>query len=315
LKNGPPALTRIEDYLAVPQANDTNEVNMLAEIDTSDIFKLTISKDGAETAKYFVPLYAATKDLPKNTNAPTPIKIKKKADINTRYKSNILARKMLIGAIVSDNPNIMEKTVELSSGQGAIGSIIKLDGQITPLNAKYEKQAQAATIRLGIIYGEYGMKPVYLKPYFGNRAAILQNRINQDNQDNPVYPFAYALLLIAYFRCLWSLITKVSGTSDPSFINALIRRFGGRPRSPEIIARSARIKRKKTSLFKHNVKRPETATISPTGTLILKNPNEMVRKPNLFGHLKQASKQPAKPPIETAAIKTDQVFVRQFGKT
>ncbi|MFK5996836.1 MAG: hypothetical protein QM492_01875 [Rhodobacterales bacterium] len=315
LKNGPPALTRVEDYLAAPQANAANEINLLAEIDSADIFKLTTIQDGAEATKYIVPLYAATKALPETATAATVAETQKNANVNTRYNANILARKMLIGAIVSDDPNIMEKTVALSSGRGTIGPIVKVDGQTTTIGAQYEKQAEAALMRLGIIYGGYHMQPVYLKAFFGNRDAILQNQINQDSQGNPIYPVAYAFLLIAYFRCLWSIISTVSGTSDPSFINAVIRRFSKKPRSAEVLFRSASIKRKPPPLFKQGLKPPINTATAQTESLIQKHPNETRRKQNLFGHLKQAPGQTRKSSIETADSRPNQVLVRPFSQT
>ncbi len=298
LKNGPPAITRVENYLTGKPDNSVKELNLLAEIDLSDNFTFTVLKAGKKITKYFIPLYAATKNSTENAAEIASARVLTHMNSNKRYDFNMRTGKRLVGAIVSDNENIMEETLKLSSGYGQIGPIIKVDGQKTSFSPNYVKQAQDALTILGITYGKYGMKPVYINAFFGNRDAILQGQISKNTRNNPIYFIAYMLLAIAYFRSLWSVIMKASGNTDPSLINAIIRRFGGNPESTKLVPITSQ---KKPALFKQDLPQPEN---------IVALKQKKHRKPNLFGNTKRISKQSAK----TVGVEANQVLGRRFNK-
>ena len=346
VKNGPPPLIRVEDSVGKQQKDDAREINLLAEIDLSDKFKITIVADGVENTKFIVPLYTATKALPENTAANASARALDHTDVNKRYDFNKSVEKRLIGAIVSENETVFKKAQTLSDSYGQIGPIVKVNGQPVLLEPEHERLAQETLAKLGIEYGKYGGDPVYIKAFFGNRNAVLQKQINDNAFGNPIYPIAYVLLAIAYIRSLWHIVSVARGSNDPSMVNAIIDKFNRKPRqteapvSEQVVAQAeapnAQRTMKQVEIPKSDhkeISKTEQAEIlgtsDPKVTQLRPNPfdrltprpmsrrpmSKPVSTPRPMSTPVSAAKSDPQPPVETTRNVSGQVFVRQFRKT
>ncbi len=214
IKNGPPEIVRIEDFSKDKNSGIAGELNVLAEIDPSDLFKITIDTKGAvRNSKYILPLYAAT-TLASSTSDSTD--------------QNKTSLKNLIGAIVSDNADVYQQALMLSDRTGQIGPIVKVNGLPTSFGTEYEALAKENLEKLGIEYGFYGKNPIYIEAFFGDRNAILTNETAIGIQSDIIYFISYILIAIAYYRSIAQIIAIAKGKEDPSIINAVIKGFGKR---------------------------------------------------------------------------------------
>jgi len=344
VKNGPPPLIRVEDSVEKQQKDDLGEMNLLAEIDLSDKFKFTIVADGVENTKFIVPLYTATEALSENTATNASARALEHTNVNKRYDFNKSVEKRLIGAIVSENETIFKKAQTLSDSYGQIGPIVKVNGQLALFEPEHEKLAQETLAKLGIEYGKYGVNPIYIKAFFGNRNAVLQKQIDDNAFSNPIYPIAYLLLAIAYIRSLWHIISVAKGTNDPSIVNAIINKFSRKIRNTEAPVSEQAAEKTETSNSKRVTKQAEIPEsdhkeISETEQaeiLGTADPKVTQLKPNPFDRLEpkptSASrpistrtrpmstpvsevKPDTQPPVETIRKVSSPVFVRQFRKT
>lgn len=323
VKNGPPEIVRIEEVTEPQQTNKTGELNILAEIDLSDKFKFTIVTNGVETTKFIVPLYVATDPLTDNTSAKAFARAQEHADTQIRYDFNKKTEKRLIGAIVSENETVFKKAQKLSDSYGQIGPIVTVNGQPALFAAEHEQLAQDTLAKLGIEYGKYGRKPIYIAAFFGNRSTILQKQIKDNAISNPIYPIAYVLLAIAYIRSLWHVIAIARGSNDPSMVNALIRRFSGKPEQEQsethVPTQSARQNKTKKPNEKTKSEHKEISESEQTEILAMTKPNTASHDLDPFSRLKPVSKpapEPTQnPPAATVRKVSTQVFVRQFRKT
>ena len=223
IRTGPPELVRIEAFSKESTTNGVQEMNLLAEIDPSDHFEITVgagSKD-AKT-KYIVPLYAATEALPEQTVA---LQAAEYSTPNERRDFNKSIHKQLIGAIVSDDQAVFKNTHTLSDGFGLIGSIVKVNGQSAPFDKEHETAAKQTLAELGIEYGKYGEKPVYIDPFFDKRNALLEQQATTNIQNNVLFILAYALIAIAYYRSMAEIVAIFKGQKNFSIIDASIVTF------------------------------------------------------------------------------------------
>jgi len=219
IKNGPPEVVRIEDFSKETNSGIAGEMNLLAEIAPTDLFKITIDKKGAvKNSKYILPLYVTTPTSSLSTNTDSNI--------------NNTSQKILIGAMVSDNENLYKKALTLSDASGQIGPIVKVNGLPTSFGTEYEALAKDNLAKLGIQYGYYGNNPIYIEAFFGNRTAILTDKTATGIQNDIIYYIAYILIAIAYYRSIAQIISIAKGTKDPSIINAIIVKLGKKPIAP-----------------------------------------------------------------------------------
>ena len=219
IKNGPPEVVRIEDFSKENNSGLAGEMNLLAEISPSDLFKITIDKKGAfKNSKYILPLYVST-----------PV-----SSLTTSTDNNIsnTSQKTLIGAMVSDDANLYEKVLTLSDASGQIGPIVKINGLPTTFGTEYEALAKNNLAKLGIQYGNYGNNPIYIDAFFGNRSKILTDKTATGIQNDIIYYIAYFLMAIAYYRSIAQIISIAKGTKDPSIINEIIIKLGKKPMAP-----------------------------------------------------------------------------------
>jgi hypothetical protein len=279
ISKGPPAIVRIEDFSKKINSGVAGEINVLAEIDPADLFEITVDKNGtAKDTKYIVPLYAAT-SAPATGTATSQ-------DNNTEK----VAQKQLIGAIISNNKNLYEKVLTLSDGNGQIGPIVKVNGLPAAFGNEYEALAQGNLAELGIEYGYYGNNPIYIEAFFGNRYEMLKQQTAFGIQNDIIYIIAYFLIAIAYYRSIAKIITIAKGTSDPSIINAIIKKLDKQSK-------------KTPSINVHATPSKPSSRFSKTAP----------SKPDPFSRLSQ----PLKPVVasdKTAAPPTDSVFTRQVRK-
>ncbi|MBE9477203.1 MAG: hypothetical protein IME92_08640 [Proteobacteria bacterium] len=213
IAKGPPVIVRIEDFSKDANAGLAGEMNLLAEIDQSDLFEIIVDKNGtAKSTKYIAPLYAATSALTKDSGTT-----------NQNNTNDKVARKMLIGAIISDNANLYKQVLTLSDSNGQIGPIVKVNGLPAAFGNEYKALAQDNLAKLGIEYGYYGKNPIYIEAFFGNRTAILTEKTALGIQSDIIYIIAYILIAIAYYRSIVRIFAIVKGTDDPSIVNAIIK--------------------------------------------------------------------------------------------
>jgi hypothetical protein len=214
IKNGPPEVVRIEKFSKETNSGVAGEMNVLAEIAPSDLFKITIDKKGAvKNTKYILPLYVAT---PASSSTNTD-------------NNNNTSLKTLIGALVSDDGNLYNNALTLSDANGQIGPIVKVNGLQTSFGTEYQALAKDNLANLGIQYGSYGNNPIYIEAFFGNRNAILTDKTAIGIQSDVIYYIAYILIAIAYYRSIAQIISIAKGTKDPSIINAIITKLGKEP--------------------------------------------------------------------------------------
>jgi hypothetical protein len=219
IKNGPPEIVRIENFSKENNSGIAGEMNLLAEIAPTDLFKITIDKKGAvKNSKYILPLYVT---MPASS-------------LSTNTDNNIskTSQKILIGAMVSDDENLYKKALTLSDSSGQIGPIVKVNGLPTSFGTEYEALAKDNLAKLGIQYGYYGNNPIYIEAFFGNRNAILTDKTATGIQSDIIYYIAYLLIAIAYYRTIAQIISIAKGTKDPSIINAIITKLGKKPMVP-----------------------------------------------------------------------------------
>lgn len=224
IKMGPPEIVRIEDFSKEKNSGVAGEINVLAEIDPSDLFKITIDTKGAiRNSKYILPLYAATEPST-GTHDSTVL--------------NKTSQKNLIGALVSDDENVFQQALTLSAASGQIGPIVKVNGLPTTFGTEYEALAKENLEKLEIEYGYYGNNPIYIEAFFGNRYAILTEETAIGIQSDIIYIIAYMLIAIAYYRSIAQIIAIAKGKNDPSIINAVIKEFGKRSASKPVSTRN-----------------------------------------------------------------------------
>jgi hypothetical protein len=215
IKNGPPEVVRIEKFSKENNSGIVGEMNVLAEIAPTDLFKITIDKKGAvKNTKYILPLYVATPASSSSTNT---------------NNNNNTSMKTLIGALVSDDEDLYNKALTLSDANGQIGPIVKVNGLQTSFGTEYQALAKDNLAKLGIQYGYYGNNPIYIEAFFGNRNAILTDKTATGIQSDIIYYIAYLLIAIAYYRSVAQIISIAKGTKDPSIINAIITKLGMEP--------------------------------------------------------------------------------------
>ena len=256
IETGPPELIRIEAFPEKSTTTTVQEMNLLAEIDPSDYFEITVGSDGKDAkTKYIVPLYAATKAQPEET---ATLRASEFSTPNERRDFNKSIHKQLIGAIVSDDQAVFKNAHTLSDGFGLIGSIVKVNGQSASFDKKHEAVAKQTLAELGIEYGKYGEKPVYIDPFFDKRNALLQQQATSNVQSNALFILAYTLIAIAYYRSMVEIVAIFKGQKNFSIIDASIQSFSesfGKPtilkasdtKAPSPFGRLDQSKRLKTS--------------------------------------------------------------------
>jgi hypothetical protein len=223
IETGPPELIRIESFSKNSPTNAVQEMNLLAEIDPSDQFKITVGSDGENAiTKYIVPLYAVTQAQTEGTAA---LRVAEYSTPNERRDFNKSIHKQLIGAIVSDDQAVFKNAHTLSDGFGLIGSIVKVNGQSTPFDKEHEAVAKQTLAELGIEYGRYGENPVYIDPFFDKRNALLEQQATTSTQTNILFILAYMLIAIAYYRSMVEIVAIFKGQKNFSVINAGIETF------------------------------------------------------------------------------------------